>query len=385
MLHHNPHIALIAGERSGDRLGAPLIAALRAHFPQARFTGIGGELMQAAGLESFADMNRLSVMGFSEVLLHLSDIWQLKNDLLQRWQADRPDLFIGIDAPDFTLRIAAALHQHGVQTVHYVSPSLWAWKAGRIKQIKRAVDHVLCLFPFETDIYHQHHMGATWVGHPMKDRIKTQSIAQARQKLGIFNDHCPVIGLFSGSRVQEIKRLLPIFLAAAQKIKIHHHDLALIISLSDKRHEHLIKTLVNNRLSSTENVFISNADSALLMSACDVLMLKSGTITLEATLLQRPMLSAYRVHPLTAFIARRLIKIPHFSLPNILAGRAVIHEWIQENCTPEYLAHDAETLLTDPEIRARQLSALAEIAEQLPENVSQRAAAVIADLLKENK
>lgn len=373
------HIAIVAGEASGDRLGAPLIEALRRRYPNARFTGIGGRQMQTAGLESQADMSRLSVMGLVEVITHLADIVALKKSLLKFWAEHPPDLFIGIDAPDFNLRLANALNARGVQTVQYVSPSLWAWKEKRIEKIKKSIDLVLCLFPFETAVYQKHHVAAVCVGHPMTDRLNPITQQEARRTLALPYPERPMIGLFPGSRKGEIERLLPVFMHAFTRIKARRNDLSALVSAADADHKALIATMLN-RMSLHDDVIISDRDSALLIAASDVVLLASGTITLEAALLERAMLVAYRVHPLTAMIARRLLKIDRYSLPNLLAGKTVVHEWIQEKCTPENLCDDATRLLCDSAARKCQLDALREIAAALPNNVSARAAQAIVML-----
>ena len=375
------HIAIVAAEPSGDRLGAPLIAALRARYPDARFTGVGGRWMRSAGIESLADMAALSVMGLVEVLLHLRAIIAIKRSLLAFWAAHPPDLFIGIDAPDFNLRLARVLHGRGVHTVQYVSPSLWAWKEKRIEKIKRSVDLVLCLFPFETSIYDRHQVAAVCVGHPMADRLHPVSKQEARQALSLAFPERPLIGLFPGSRKSEIERLLPLFLRAFARMKGRHNDLGALISIANADHKALIGDILRRTLPPSDDVILCDRDSALSLSAADAVILASGTITLEAALLERPMLVAYRVHPLTAMIARRLLKIERFSLPNLLAGREVVPEWIQDACTAENLAEDATKLLADSAARERQLTALREITRALPKNVSRRAAQAIADSL----
>ncbi len=378
----SPHIAILAGEASGDLLGAPLIEALRKRYPQATFSGVGGEHMQKAGLQTLADMSILSVMGLAEVLSHLPAIFKLKRQLLAYWQDNPPDIFIGIDAPDFNLRIEAALRARGIPTVHYVSPSLWAWKEKRIKKVIQSVDLMLCLFPFEMDIYHKNKVKAVCVGHPMKDRLKPVEKSSAQQQLNIENGtDSPILGLFPGSRSSEIERLLPIFLRAMMLMQVREPKLRALISVTTPRHRKRIEEILHDICPPREQIMLSEASSETLISAADVLMLASGTITLEAALLARPMLVAYRVHPLTAKIARFLLKIRRFSLPNLLAKRDIVNEWIQDDCTPENLADDAITLLHNETQREQQLQAFAEIASALPNQVSERAAEAIEELL----
>lgn len=367
------HIALLAGEASGDLLGAPLLQALRERLPHARFSGVGGPAMQAAGLHSLIDMERLSVMGLVEVLRHLPDILAAERALLGHWAADPPGVFIGIDAPDFNLRIARALHARGVRTVHYVSPSLWAWKEKRIHKIRRCIDLMLCLFPFETAVYDKHGVAAVCVGHPLRDRLRMVPAAEARAALGL-SPQARILGLFPGSRRGEVRRLLPVFLETWQRLQAADPTLQAVLSLRqppDKASAALLATL--------PHVHRFDADSATLMAASDALLLASGTITLEAALLNRPMVVAYRVHPVSAALARalKLLKINRFSLPNLLAGADIVPECMQEECNPARLVAELTPLLADGEAAARQRAALAAVAAQLPPDVSARAADAI--------
>lgn len=378
------HIAVVAGELSGDRLGGPLITALRARFPDARFSGVGGEAMQQAGLTSLGNIKTLSVMGFAEVLGSLRGILRLKNHLLTTWAQDKPDIFIGIDAPDFNLRLAKTLHQQGVKTVQYVSPSLWAWKEKRITKIQAAIDLVLCLFPFETAVYERHNVAAVCVGHPMKDRIKALDKATARRQLFWPRDWeaSPVLGIFPGSRKGEIKRLLPLFLQVFQQLRLAHPELKGVVSISGEQHQAQIESELKTLDLPHDILRTSERNSELLMSASDALLLASGTITLEAALLARPMSVAYRVHPLSAAIARRLLKIDHFSLPNLLAGKEIVHEWIQETATVENIAGDCTSLLFDSARQAQQIADLRAVTEKLPVDVSAQAASAVAALME---
>ena len=367
------HIALLAGEASGDLLGAPLLQALRERLPHARFSGVGGPAMQAAGLHPLIDMERLSVMGLVEVLRHLPDIFAAERTLLAHWAADPPDVFIGIDAPDFNLRIARALHARGVRIVHYVSPSLWAWKEKRIHTIRRCIDLMLCLFPFETAVYDKHGVAAVCVGHPLRDRLRMVPAAEARAALGL-PPQARILGLFPGSRRGEVRRLLPVFLETWQRLQAADPALQAVLSLRqppDKASAALLATL--------PHVHRFDEDSATLMAASDALLLASGTITLEAALLNRPMVVAYRVHPVSAALARalKLLKINRFSLPNLLAGADIVPECMQEECNPARLAAELTPLLADGEAAARQRAALAAVAAQLPPDVSARAADAI--------
>lgn len=353
------HIAMVAGEHSGDLIAAPLYAELRRRFPAAHFSGVGGPALTALGFPSLINMERLAVMGLVEVLRHLPDLWAAKRSLLRYWAEHPPTLFIGIDAPAFNLPLAATLHRRGTKTVHYVSPSLWAWKAGRIHKIKRAIDLMLCLFPFETEIYRTAGVPALAVGHPMRERLPRLSQAEARAELGLPAT-AKILGIFPGSRAGERARLGPVFRAVAQSLQADGYQI-----------------LTQPAPDLPADFLVRSGDSARLMLASDVLLLKSGTITLEAALLGRPMVVGHRVNPLTAAIARRLLTVKRFALPNILLGADVVPELIQEHCTvPELVA--ALRQLDGPAQRA----ACQRLNELLPVNASATAAAAIATLLE---
>ena len=368
------HIALLAGEKSGDLLGAPLMAALRERVPGVRFSGVGGEWMQAQGLQSRIEMRRLSLMGLFEVLRHLPDVLAAKRELLAYWAEDPPDVFVGIDAPDFNLRIARALHARGVRTVQYVSPSLWAWKEKRIVTMQAAIDQVLCLFPFETAVYDRHGVAAVCVGHPLRDRLQAQSREAARAALALPEGQW--LGIFPGSREGEVRRLLPVYVAAFHDLRARLPEVRALVSVADARLQPWMAAQLG------EGMTLLHGDSATMMSACDALLLTSGTITLEAALLARPMVVAYRVNPLTAMIAKRLLKIKRFSLPNLLAGADIVPECIQEECRAEVLSAALLPLFSDATARAAQEKALAAVVAQLPDQVSARAAEALLQGMK---
>lgn len=364
MNHLTPHIALLAGENSGDKLGAPLLRELKKRFPHARFSGVGGVAMQAEGFESLIDIKRLSVMGLVEVLRHLPDLWQAEKALLAFWRDHPPDVFIGIDAPDFNLRIARALKAQGVKTVHYVSPSLWAWKEKRIVKIQQTIDLMLCLFPFETAIYEQHGVKALCVGHAMRERLQPMAQHEARLALGLPTVSGKLLGLFTGSRASEREQLTSIFLKSYQQLKPYGYQAIIQPPIPQSALSHL------------SDAWLVDAPSELIMNACDVLLLKSGTITLEAAFLNRPMVVAHRVHPLTAWIARRMLKTKRFALPNLLLNQDIVPELMQENCQPEKIAQTIRQL----DIVTQQ-SALQNMATLLPEHASQTAADAIQTLI----
>lgn len=349
--------ALVAGEASGDLLGGPLIQALREHFPHAEFAGIGGERMQAAGLESWFPIERLSVMGLAEVLRHLPGLLALRRRLRQRVRAWQPDAFIGIDAPDFNLALERQLKRRGLATVHYVSPSVWAWREGRAAGMGRSADLVLCLFPMEPAIYAAHGVDARFVGHPLAGTFALEpDQAAARRTLGLDIGR-PVLALLPGSRRSEIERLAPDFLAAARRLRDALPGLCILAPMATSatcaRFEALARAAGleparwDGSPKPAAGLLLLERDppgatprSHLALLACDAVILASGTAALEAMLAKRPMVVGYRLSALSHRIVRAfgLLKVPHYSLPNVLAGRELVPERMQEACTPAALA-----------------------------------------------
>lgn len=390
-------IGIVAGEVSGDNLGADLMAQLTAIYPNSRFIGVGGDKMHTQNLSPLIDINRLSVMGLTEVIKHLPDLWLAKTQILKAFDEACIDLFIGIDAPDFNLRLAAALKPKGVFCVQYVSPSIWAWRENRIHAIKRATDLVLCLFPFELPIYQKHRHPAVCVGHPLihtlcppdnKNYFKNNYLNQ------LSLQKTPIINLMAGSRNSEIKAILPLLLQSFAHIltkqpnahallplaKLEHSDT--IHSLIDKTVPHLrhkISVLVSNfnHLSpanhqanhhQTLNNHYSPSQMAMILS--DVNLIASGTATLEALLLHAPMVVIYKVNALTFALAKRLVKTPFVALPNILSQhlwhRPIICEYLQDNATANTIATAALTLLNqNGQQRQEQKTALKQLSRQL--------------------
>lgn len=330
-------IGLIAGEASGDILGAGLIRALKLHFPDADFVGIGGDLMQSEGLSCWFPMEQLSIMGIVEVLKHLPGLFRLKRELLERFDAYQPDIFIGIDAPDFNLRIERELHQRGIPTVHYVSPSVWAWRQGRIVGIRQSVNLMLTLLPFEAAFYEAHHVPVAHVGHPMADQIPLDSDKRAaRQTLDLpENISGPVIALLPGSRGGEVGMLMEVFLQAAERFKRTASDTLFIVpAANEKRFEQIMAFVQASGLPC--HVYRGLAREC--MAAADAVVLASGTATLECMLVNRPMVVAYRLAPITYWLMRLLIRTRYVSLPNLLANAPLVPELIQKDATPEKFA-----------------------------------------------
>lgn len=375
-------IAIVAGEPSGDLLGAGLIQELKARRPDAVFEGIGGERMRAEGFESLFPLEELSIMGLVEVLRHLPRLLEIRRALAQRYLASPPDVFIGIDSPDFNLGLERQLRAGGVRTVHYVSPTVWAWRQGRIKTIRQAADLVLALFPFETAFYERQGVNSVYVGHPAADRLPLEvDSARYRAELGL-DPAATVVALLPGSRGGELAQLGPLFAAAVGLIRAELPDCRFVAPMvnADRRAQFEAALAAAGV---REHVQLLDGRSQVAMGAADCVLLASGTATLEAMLLKRPMIAAYRVAPATAWLVKtlRLIKTPHFALPNLLAGEAVIPELIQDDATPERLAAEVLAQLTDRDGRTRLQARFAELHRQLRRDASARAAeAVLACL-----
>jgi len=379
--------ALVAGEASGDLLGAGLIAALRERFPDAVFAGVGGPRMQAAGLEAWHSAEELAVMGLAEVVKHLPRLLALRRDIRRRVLAFKPDAFIGIDAPDFNFGLERKLKAKRIRTVHYVSPSVWAWRAKRAAKIGRSTDLVLCLFPFEPAIYARHGVAATFVGHPLADSFALDPMqAPARAALGL-PDGAPVLAMLPGSRLGEIRRLGADFIEAVALLRRELPDLEVVAPMANAACRHAFEWLLKSRQ-------IANGESQIAirlldgraheaMIAADAVLLASGTAALEAMLAKRPMVVAYRVSPLTYRIVMGLhmLEVNRYSLPNVLAGRDLVPELMQDACTPDALANALLPALAE---RRPPLPLVAEYRHlhlELRRDASRSAAAAIAGLI----
>jgi len=377
-----PRIALVAGEASGDLLGAGLVAALRERFPDAQFAGIGGARMRAAGFEAWHDSGELAVMGLAEVLRHLPRLLRLRARLRERLLAWQPDVFVGIDAPDFNLGLERALKQRGVRTVHYVSPSVWAWREGRAAKIGRSADRVLCLFPMEPPIYARHGIDARFVGHPLADMFPLHPDAgAARRALGL-EEGAPVLALLPGSRAGEIGRLLPTFLEATARLRERLPALQVLVPAADTGCRALIEAELARRPLPGLRLLDGRAHEALV--AADVVLLASGTAALEAMLAKRPMVVGYRISALTyrLVMGLGLMRSNHYSLPNVLANEPVVPELMQGECTPENLVGALASWLGDAEACATLERRFLAIHERLRGGGSGAAAAAVAELLE---
>jgi len=379
-------VGIVAGEHSGDTLGAALIEALRARVPQLECFGVAGPKMRAAGCECWAGAEELAVMGFTEVLAHLPRLLRLRGALRTRLLATRPDVFVGIDSPEFNLRLAAQLKAAGILTVQYVSPQVWAWRQGRARTIGRAVDLVLCLLPFETEFYQAHGVAARFVGHPLADAIPLSSgRAAARAALGLGTPPLTV-ALLPGSRLAEVTRLAAPFIAAAAHIAAARPGARFLAPMASAViREVFARELAQVRGAPAIELLDGQAQPAL--AAADGVIVASGTATLETLLTGRPMVVAYRTSALTAFVVRRLgvVKVRYFSQPNLLAGRALVPEFFQEQVTGEALAQALLRQLEDPAQVQRLEEEFRAIHRQLRLGGAARAADAILECLAEHQ
>lgn len=375
--------ALIAGEASGDQLGAGLIAEIKKRHPDAEFVGIGGDLMRQAGLTAWHDSQELAVMGLAEVLKHLPRLLRLRHAIFERILDWQPDVFIGIDAPDFNLRLEKKLKRKGIKTVHYVSPSIWAWRESRAKKIADSADRVLCLFPMEPPIYARYEVAADFVGHPIADRFDIEpDQSAARERLKLPRDK-KILAVLPGSRRSEIQRLLPVFLDALSLLQQNHPDMAFVIPAANKSCRDVIESLLKNR--SIGNLQVIDGQSHQAMIASDAILLASGTAALEALLAKRPMVVAYRISALTYFIVKAfgMMKIDYYSLPNVLANEAVVPELMQSNCTAENIAAALKPMVDSPQDYRSLTQKFIGIHQDLKRDANHLAANVVLELAQE--
>lgn len=380
-------IAIVAGEVSGDILGSRLITSLKKYYPDASFEGIAGDEMQRAGCVSLFAMNRLSIMGYIEVLPRLFELLKMRKSLIQRWIKNPPDLFIGIDAPDFNLKLEQKLYQASITTVHYVSPSVWAWKEGRVKKMKGAMDLMLTLFPFEVEFYKKHHIPAEFVGHPLADEIPLNIDKEKSRKELTLPEKPMILAVLPGSRIGEINRIAPDFLQALIVLYKKHPDWVFVTPMVNTNIEKIFTDL-KNKIAPEVPIKIIKGESRTIMSASDQILMASGTAVLEGMLVGRPMVAAYRVAPLTAFIIRffKLIKSKYFTLPNNLADEYLVPELIQEDITVENIVKEVEgQYYQNEEQRNYMLNRFNEIHRQLKQNASDRAAKVLFNLIESKK
>jgi lipid-A-disaccharide synthase len=386
-----PRFVVVAGEASGDLLGADLIARLTARFPNASFAGIGGARMREAGMQIWQPMERLAVMGLVEVLKHLPSLLALRRAVFRRTLQEKPDVFIGIDAPDFNLGLEKKLKRAGIRTAHYVSPSIWAWRENRAERIGHSADRVLCLFPMEPPIYARHHVDARFVGHPLANAfaLHPDKLA-ARRALGLADDAL-VLAVLPGSRLGEIARLGRDFLGAAILLRKEFPDLRIVAPMANAScraaFEELMRGVGLAEPGTEPWVTLLDGRAHESMLAADAILLASGTAALEAMLAKRPMVVAYRIASMTYRIVKTLgmLKTQVYSLPNILAGRRVVPELMQDDCTPQSLAAAIAPMLRARVLAADTLNEFVRIHESLRGEAGHDAAAAIAELIGEEQ
>ena len=367
-------IALVAGEASGDILGSGLMRAIKARHPDAEFIGVGGPLMEAQGMTSYFPMERLSVMGLVEVLGRLKELLARRKLLIQTLIDEKPDVFIGIDAPDFTLNIELKLRQAGIKTVHYVSPSVWAWRQKRVLKIREGCDLMLTLLPFEARFYEEQGVPVRFVGHPLADTIPLQADQlAARAELGLGEG--PVVALMPGSRGGEVGRLGALFFDAAERLLAARPDIRFVLPCASPQRREQIEQLLQGR---DLPLTLLDGRSHVALAACNAVLIASGTATLEALLYKRPMVVAYRLAPLTYWILKRMVKSPYVSLPNLLAQRLLVPELLQDAATAEALA---QTLLPLLENGDAQTAGFDAIHRTLRRDASNQAAEAVLNLI----
>ena len=372
---------MVAGEASGDLLGAHLIAALSARRPELRFAGIGGPKMQAEGFESLYPMEKLSVRGYAEVLRHYREITGIRRHLASRLLEDRPAIFIGVDAPDFNLDLERGLKGAGIPTVQYVSPSIWAWRAGRMGKISAAVSHMLALFPFEAPLYEKAGVPVTYVGHPLAELIPLEvNKDEARAQLKLPMRH-PIIALLPGSRKSELHYMAETFVKTARRLYEEFKEIHFVCPMATRETRDLFETAVRHHAGGELPLTLMFGHSHEALAAADVALVASGTASLEAALFKTPMVVAYRMSPLTWALMRHMIRLPYVGLPNILANEALVAEFLQDRATPGALSAAIIELMHDADRQRRQVARFREIHLNLRQNTAEKAADAVLRVL----
>jgi lipid-A-disaccharide synthase len=381
-------IGIVAGETSGDLLGAGLIKALRARIPDIQIEGVAGPAMQAAGCEVIESSEALAVMGLIEPIREIPRLLRLRRTLISRWTNEPPDVVIGIDSPDFNLGLELKLRRKGIRTAHYVSPSVWAWRQGRIKKIRKAVDLVLCLLPFEKKFYDDRNVAAVFVGHPMAERIAENPDAQSA-RLALSLPDGPVVAVLPGSRKGEVQHIGPAFAGACALLAADPAtaDVSFVAPMATPS----LKTLFGKQLDaagvdhSCKRFKLIDGDSEAALTAADVALLASGTASLESALLQTPMVAAYKVAPLTASIAKtfRMLKTPYITLPNLLTEKPLVPEFTQNDATPESLKAAVSKMLLDTNLRESIVQQFSDLRGLLARGADERAADAVLDLIQQ--
>lgn len=374
-------IALVAGEASGDQLGAGLVRELKALAPAVSCEGVAGPAMRAAGCEALADSAELAVMGLVEPLKELPRLLALRRRLARRWVRTRPDVFVGIDSPDFNLGLEIALRKAGIRTIQYVSPTVWAWRPGRLAKVARAADKVLCLLPFEKAFYDAHGQEAEFVGHPLADALARGVPREAaRRRLGL-EDAAEVVAILPGSRRIEVARLGPVFATTCRRLLERRPELVLVAPMASEPLAALFRPMLA-AAGVANAVRLEAGNAQAVIGASDVALLASGTAALEAALIGRPIVAAYRLAPATYGLVKglRLVKVPYFTLPNLLTDEPLVPEFLQGEATPAALALAVHALLDDPERRAGISREFAKLRSQLARGADRLAARAVLEL-----
>lgn len=377
----SPTIAIVAGEPSGDLLGAALVQALREMQTGIRFVGVAGPRMQAAGVECLFPMEKLAVRGYVEVLRHFVEILGIRRALRKRWIADPPDVFVGVDAPDFNLALEAALKRHSIPTVHFVSPSIWAWRPERMRKIRTAVSHMLALFPFEAPLYEQEGVPVTYVGHPLADMLPAcPDRARAREQLRLAPD-AAAIALLPGSRDSELDQMADLFVETAFKISEQEPRIVFLVPLVNRTTRERFEAALGRHDVRGLNIQLLFGHAHEALMAANVGLIASGTATLEAALLGCPMVITYRMPHLSWRIMWPKRRMPYVGLPNVLAGEFIVPEFLQDDATPENLAQALLNLLADTEVQQRLQSRFADMRTSLRRGAAEMAARAILPML----
>jgi len=377
-------IGILAGEASGDLLGAKLIHALRDQCPQLQIQGIGGPAMEAAGCESLFDIERLAMMGFVEPLFRLPNLIKLRHDLYHYFTHNRPDVFIGIDAPDFNIGLELKLKRAGIPIVHYVSPSVWAWRQKRVHKIAKAVDLMLTLLPFEAKFYEQHCVPVRYVGHPLAEQIPLQPDKIAARRALCIDENATYVALLPGSRRQEIRYMAePLLLAAKQAWKQKPHLRFLTSHVNEQRYQEFYECY--KRFTPELPLEFFTRRSPDVMAAADVVIVTSGTATLETMLYKKPMIIAYRMSGFTYQIAKWLVKTPYIGLPNLLANELLVPELIQEAVTPQAITTHLLDYLDHPEKVQRIVNKFTELHKELRTDSARCISDAVLGVVNHNK
>jgi len=371
-------IGMIAGEASGDTLGAALMQSLQARYPNATFVGIGGPKMIALGFQSWHPMEKLSVMGFFEVLKHLFELLKIRKSIIARFLAIKPDVFIGVDAPDFNFKVEATLKKNNITTVHYVGPSVWAWREKRLEKIRYSVDGVLVLFPFEPPYYHRYDIPVRFVGHPLANQFPEYPETLSARSHFDIEPLAAVTAILPGSRMSEINRMADVYIQSAKLLADIYPKMIFLIPYVHEKAKIRIQEAVN-RFGKGLNIRLIEGQSRQVLEACDQALVTSGTATLECALMKKPLVLAIKVHPISYWMMKRLATTQWIGLPNILANESLVSELIQDQATPHKIAIQMGRLIMDTQLRAKQISAFEIQYKALRQNASELAADAVEE------